>query len=221
MDRKDFLKKFGFGALTTMGGLSIVDRVIETNEIVETRESQINPKRVREAAICLTWGNLRDGRDFPLRPMGIVTDGTPILFVWPSERGQARGYVKSFDEVKTPIDQIVFRLAQERPAPPYYLRWRRGDYYLYTHTGCLVKRAVACIKEADTALAADQTNTYYVKALQALSDLRFAVILNLTVTGGGQTVMDELAELDEEVRRAGLNVSQFWKRYTALLTETR
>jgi hypothetical protein len=212
MERREFLKKSLFGGLA----ITIPETIISQNSAIESG-GHIAPKSRKPGALALAFGTITGSRDFPLRdgdmnPRNVIaTDGTRIYFLWPSERGDARGYIvrhDGSDPEYLPDEKIVFRLRMGRPEAPYYLRWKNGDYYLYTPPGALVKRAAAFIRECEEGAT-----------LQALSDMRMAILINLTFSGDGQDALDELCELDKQVRESA-DLSRFWETYKSLLSKT-
>jgi hypothetical protein len=215
MDRREMLKRSMFGGLLLTEGVSILGAIDSTNSAIEKgEEGMIAPKSAKPGALAVAFGPVAGSRDFPLRrdnqnPRGLIaSDGALIYFVWPSERGDARGYIKTGEGLD--LNRIVFRIRMGRPEAPYYLRWRRGDYYLYTPPGALVKRATALIKT-------DEPDSH----IQALSDMRMAVLINLAFFGNGQDIMDRLAELDDKIRRTPDGFTRFWSEYKELLTQSR
>ena len=93
----------------------------------------------------------------------------------------------------------------------FYLHWHKGDYYLYTAPGSLVERASFLIRNNNP----DDT-------IQALSDLRQAVILNLTQKGDGQHTLNYIADLDRRCRDAkDSELFSYWEIWKELLTATR
>jgi hypothetical protein len=216
-NRREFLKTSLFSGLA-IGGLNLPDIINSQNSAIEgaETESYIAPRSRKPGALALAMGSITGSRYFPLRdgemnPREVLaTDGARIYFLWPSERGQARGYIVRHEESELHDDQIIFRLRQSRPEAPYYLRWKSADnqYFLYTPPGALVKRAAFLIRQQG------DENT-----LQALADLRFAIMLNLTQRGDGQDIIDTVAELDRQVRE-GEDFSGLWDAYKSLLSKT-
>lgn len=217
ISRREALKKTLFGGVGLMSAASLVDVIAQRNEHIDENETNIAPRSRKQGALALAFGDIYGSRDFPLRdgnmnPREVVaTDGARIYFLWPSDRGDARGYIVRHDNSELADDQITFRLRMGRPEAPYYLRWRRGDYYLYTPPGALVKRAAFYIRQNDP----DAT-------LQAMSDMRMAVIVNLTANPGAdaQDILDELCEIDRSIRENSRCDMQNWEAYRKLLTAT-
>jgi hypothetical protein len=209
MNRREMLQKSLFGGIAAP---LVINEISFNNSSIEEDNTHIAPKSPKAGALAIAFGSVRGSRDFALRQEGnrkaIATDGSLIYFVWPSERGDARGYIKSLGD--TNPDSIVFRLRMGRPEAPYYLRWRKGDYYLYTPPGALVKRASLMIQ------AEDET-----AHVQALSDMRMAVLVNLAFRGNGQDIMDSLAELDSRIRQDVGGLRKYWQEYKELLTASR
>jgi len=214
--RREFLKQSLFGGLA-IGGMTIPEMISTRNSAIEEANGQIAPKSRAKSALAIAFGDVYHSTDFQLRygkefdvdrsGITIATDGTLITFMWTCERYPAHGYIKEWSDEINP-DRIVFRLRMGRPEAPYYLRWKNGDYYLYTPPGTLVKRAASMIRENTE----DAT-------LQALSDMRMAVLINLTFTGQGQDVLDELCELDKRIRETN-DLAPFWESYKRLLSKT-
>jgi hypothetical protein len=211
MTRRELLKKSLFGSLT-IGGLSVVEAIEKSNETIQINESFRSPKSEKPGAIAIAYGDIVGSPIFPIRPKdAIATDGAPVYFLWPSERGCARGYLDFQNKSEIIPQRFVFRLRMSAPEPPYYLHWHKGEYYLYTAPGSLIERASYLMQSGD----ADD-------CLQALSDMRQAVILNLTQKGDGQIYINSLSDLDREVRESpDERLRQYWDRYKEILTETR
>jgi hypothetical protein len=211
--RREALKRTLFGAATLALPITI-EKI--NNEIESGNIDYVSPKSRKPGAITLAFGDIYGSKDFPLRdgdknPRSVMaTDGARIYFLWPSERGDARGYILRNDEPDAPEDdRIVFRLRMGKPEPPYYLRWRKGDYYLYTPPGALIKRASYFIKQ-------DNDNA----KLQALSDMRMAIMINLTHIGSAQKYLDRMCEIDNAIRTSTGDLKEYWNDYKNLLTET-
>ncbi|MBI3654044.1 MAG: hypothetical protein HY231_23685 [Acidobacteria bacterium] len=220
MNRREMLKQSLFGGAFLTGSTTMIDQIAFSNSAIEDSPNQegcIAPRQAKAGAVAIAYGTIHGGKDFPLRCRGIdnpvATDGSLIYFVWPSERGDARGYIKPLGD--TDANKIVFRLRMGRPEPPYYLRWRKGDYYLYTPPGALIKRASALIAVRDEDESAELSH------IQALSDMRMAVLINLTFSGNGQDVLDRLAELDTRIRQDTSGIRRYWNEYRELLSETK
>ena len=211
MNRREMLKKSLFSGLT-VGGVSVVDSIAKSNETIQINESFRNPKSSKPGAIAIAFGDVVGSPTFPIRPKSaIATDGAPIYFLWPSERGDARGYLEFSAKEEIIPQRFVFRLRQSQPEPPYYLHWHKGDNFLYTAPGSLVERASYLMKSGDVD-----------DCLQALSDMRQAAILNLTQRGDGQHFIDQLADLDREIREAPDELlPQYWGDYKYILSQTR
>ena len=208
MNRREMLRNSLFGGLGI--GLS-VEMIQASNEHVAATDAFRKPKSSKPGAIAIAFGDLFGSRDLPIRPKGaVVTDGAPIYFLWPSEEhGDARVYIEFANRADVIPQKFVFRLRMGKPSAPYYLHWHRGDYYLYTAPGSLIERAGYLYRNP---FSEDDI-------VQALSDLRQAVILNLTVIGGGQQHIDAISDLDRQVREAK-SLNGFWEAYKAILTET-
>ena len=209
MNRREMLKKSLFGGLTIAGAGTVVDAITMSNEHIIETEGYKATKSAKPGAICMAYGDVWGSKDFPIRPLKAqASDGSLIYFLWPSERGDARGYLEFATKQEVDVNHIVFRLRMSEPEAPYYLHWRSGNYYMYTPPGALIHRASWLMEKGEP----DAT-------LQALSDIRFAVLLNLTIRGDGQAYLNELADLDLRVREYS-NLEQFWDEYKRLLTET-
>lgn len=211
--RREMLKKSLFGAITAGASVEIANASNEHILGTIGKEAKYrSPKHGGSSAVTMCFGDVYGSYTFPMRPKGAVaTDGDLIKFIWPSDRGDARGYIE-FESKKDVIPElIVFRLRMQQPEAPYYLHWHRREYFLYTAPGSLIKRASYLMQKSDP----DST-------LQALSDIRQAVILNLTQIGDGQKWIDMLSDLDREIRRSPDEMlPQYWNDYKFILSETR
>jgi len=209
MNRREMLKKSMFGGIL-LGGIPVTEAINISNENIINAETYRQPKSKRPGALTICYGDICGSRDFPIRPKdAIATDGQIMYFLWPSPGRDSRGYLEFKNRDKIDLHRIVFRFRQSPPEAPYYLHWHKGDYYLYTAPGSLMERASALIKNND------QDDT-----LQALSDIRQAIILNLTIRGDGQKYLDQICDLDRAIRNSN-NLFPFWDEYKELLTETR
>lgn len=210
-----------------VSALEVPSLIARTNDQIESSEQGvIAPKSAKSGALAISTGSICDGYDFPLRQEGIdhkrssiiATDSALIYFVWPSERGSARGYVRPWPcDLKA--DRLVFRLRQGAPEAPYYLRWRKGDYYLYTPPGALVKRASWFLHFRQS----EDENERFQYLAQAISDLRMAVLINLSARGSGQEIVNRMTDLDNSLKAAptAANLNATWEEYKTLLSQSR
>lgn len=220
ISRRDALKRSLFGGLFA-AGIPITETIKQQNAAIAAATGTgenipafgyKQPHSQKPGAIAVTFGLVSGSRYLPVRPQGaVIPDGKLVYFLWPSERGQARVYA-DFDHAKD-LDPalFVFRLREGELQAPYYLHWRSGNYSLYTCPGSLMHRACKLIRDNNP----DST-------LQALSDIRQAVLLNLTICGDGQAIINRMSELDREIRSSApdANIFPLWDEYRALLTAT-
>jgi len=217
MNRRNFLKSSMFGS-----AVALITQIPNINSVIESDDNEINynsPKKsTSHGLFVISYGELYGSKKFPIRPVNtVVSDGQLIWFVFPSEKGKARGYIKQYDNspLESP-DMIVHRIRMSKPEPPYYLYWRSGDYYVYKTPGSLVKRASYLLHNK-------QENEYI---LQAISDFRFASLINLAFCDPGQSeeIMLEIVELDNSIRQSyskEIDFDYFLKEYKKLLTMSK
>jgi len=209
MNRREMLKKSMFGGIL-LGGIPVTEAIKTSNENIINADTYRQPKSTKPGALAICYGDVCGSPDFPIRPKdAIASDGQIMYFLWPSEGRDSRGYLEFQNRSEIDLHRIVFRFRMTPPEAPYYLHWHRGDYYLYTAPGSLMERASTLIRNND------QDDT-----LQALSDIRQAIILNLTVCGNGQKYLDRICDLDRAIRDSK-KLFPFWEQYKQLLSETR
>lgn len=211
MNRRQMLKNSMFGGMFLSGGISLVDGAKKSTDAIAAGEVLARTRKTPlDYALTVAFGDIYGSPDFPVRPENhLISDGTIVIFIWPSERGQARAY--SRPDIDLPPQELCFRLRMGDPEPPYYLHWHRGDYYLYTCPGALIERAVYKIDQGG------EDNV-----IQALADMRQALILNLTLGHvDSQSYLNRMSDLDRKVRdNEGLKLSSCWSDYRDMLYET-
>jgi len=212
MDRRNFLKSSMFGSTAI-----IASQISNINSAIENDGAFNLPKKsTSHGLFAISYGEVLGSRKFPLRPdKAIASDGSLIWFVWPSQKGNARGYLKQYDSnlIESP-EIIVHRIRMTKPEPSYYLYWRSGDYYMYKSPGSLVKRASYLLHHHND----DQC-----RILQALSDFRFATLINLTFhSENSESVLNDLADLDNKIRQdQESDLDYYINKYKDLLTKSR
>ena len=212
--RRNFLKSSLFGSAAILA-----TQIPKINNVIENDAIDINynsPKKsTSHGLFVISFGELYGSRDFPIRPINtVVSDGQLLWFVFPSEKGNARGYIKQYDSspIETP-DMIVHRIRISKPEPPYYLYWRNGDYYMYKTPGSLIKRA--------SYLLHNKQEDEYI--LQAISDFRFAALINIAFSEPekAESIMLEIVDLDNSIRQSNdIDFEYYLKKYKELLTNS-
>lgn len=194
-NRRNFLKSSLFGSAAI-----ITSQIPKINNLLESDEIDVNynsPKKSTSHGLyVISYGELYGSRNFPIRPKNaIVSDGQLLWFVFPSEKGDSRGYIKQYDSspIESP-DMIVHRIRMTKPEPPYYLYWRNGDYYMYKTPGSLVKRA--------SYLLHNKQEEGYI--MQAVSDFRFAALINIAFLqpNEAENLMLKIVDIDNDIRKA-------------------
>ena len=172
------------------------------NRIIPARK----PKSTASGAVVVTSGEVYGSAAFPMRADGVkkgveVGDGEILWFVWPSDRGDSRGYVDFRLKKDMDLDfrDFVFRLSMEDPKQiPHLLYWRSnpklrryGEYFLYTTPYSYETRANKRIESEDP-----------VDIIGALYDLRQAIVLHLMKGKDSKPYLDRIDELDRVIRNA-------------------
>lgn len=227
--RREFLKKLLFGGVTAAATAAGVDRIVETNQAIasEFGEVVLAGKKMNTGCVALTFGTLKNSIDFPLSfgrdfpesersSTVIAPDGTIIWFIYPSATrdGRARGYVKPVTFLPEWMggDQrfITYRIKKGLPDGPYYLRWKSGNIYLYSHVGSLLKRAGAYWERGDET-----------SQMLAIADLSFALTISLSFSGKGDDILPRFAELKERLWESNISVVEYRHAIDQLLEEAR
>lgn len=213
--RRDFLKKLLFGGVTAAATVTGISRITETNQLLASEPGEVilAGKKLNSGCIALTYGTLRNSTDFPLAfgrdypdkgANVIAPDGTIIWFVYPSHTrdGKARGYIKPISFLPEWMDGdqrfITYRIQRGLPDGAYYLRWKSGNVYLYTHVGSLLKRAGAYWERGDET-----------SKMLAISDLSFALTIQLSFTGAADLVLPKFAELKEQLWNEEISIDYY------------
>lgn len=218
--KRNFIKN----SLFTAAGI-LATQVDTVNSLISDETIDINfaaPKRsMSHGLYALTFGTVFGSKDFPMRKQNvnprniITTDGTLIWFAYPSERGDARGYVRPHEATNIEnLDLICHRVRMGRPDPPYYLYWMNGDYYLYKTPGSILKRASYLLRNK-----ADEPESILV----AMSDFRFSALINSVFLEKekAEEILIKIAEIDKTIRRRGeFNIDYDIQQYKKVLTES-
>ena len=211
MNRRNFLKSSLFSSTAILG-----TQINNVNEAVKKGAFIAPKKSTSHGLYVISYGEIIGSRDFPIRPdKAVATEGQLMWFVFPSEKGNARGYLKQYDDspIETP-ELIVHRVRMGTPEPPYYLYWRMGNYSMYKTPGSLVKRA--------SWLLHNKSGDEHI--FQAMSDFRFATLINIVFAEPdvAESTMNQLVRIDTQIRQDEIvDFNYYIDMYKELLTQSR